>query len=180
MKKIIAIVLSLALVSCMSIAVFAAEEKDENLEAVGSSTSNVDVKVEGTESIETVYYVTVDWDSLDFAYSFDDSNEWNPQNHTYTKTSDVSGWDKESANIQVINHSNAGVKVNAAIDQPTKNGVTAALDNAAFDLATGVGLTFDTADKDTIAVNVSGIPTVETDFTIGTVTVTFSDAAAGQ
>lgn len=180
MKKILSIVLAIAIIAAFSITAFAAPAKtDKGLTAGETSTNTVDVKIDATsaENLDKVYSVDVAWDSLDFTYTFDQTaeNTWNPENHTYTEDGNANAnWDKTTANIIVTNHSNEDVAVAAAIDNATKNGVTTTLSNASFDLDTGVGLTYDTADSETIGVAIAGVPSVEDEFTIGTITVTIS------
>ena len=175
MKKILSIVLAIAMIATLGINAFAA-----NVTTVpGSETGDVVVKIDGTsaDNLAKVYSVDIEWDSLDFTYTFDstDENTWDPSTHTYTEANDgTTNWDKTTANIKVINHSNEAVGVAASIDNATLNGVTTTLSNASFDLDTGVGLTYDTADSDTIGVAIAGVPTVEDDFTIGTITVEIS------
>lgn len=175
MKKILSIVLAIAVLATFSVSAFAATVTT----VPGTDANDVVVKIDSTsaDNLEKVYSVDVAWDSLDFTYTFDstDKNTWDPSTHTYTEANDgTTNWDKTTANIKVTNHSNEAVGVAAAINTATKNGVTAALSNATFDLATGVGLTYDTAATNTIGVEITGVPTVEEDFTIGTITVTIS------
>ena len=172
MKKAIAAFMFIAIAGCMSMSAFAADITSTD-DGSNSSTETVDVIVDGTEGIDTVYSVTVDWESLDFTYTYDESAAWDPSNHTYTEDS-AGIWNKASANVKVTNHSNAAVGVTANIDTSTKNGVTAALSNATFDLITGEGLTYETADNDTVTVSVTGVPTVADNFTVGTVKVAIS------
>lgn len=180
MKKILSIVLAIAILAALSVNVFAASAKtDSDLTAGQTSTNNVDVKIDADskENIDVVYAVDVEWEALDFTYSFSDdtTNEWDPATHTYGSTEYAdTNWDKTTANIVVTNHSNEPVDVAATIDNAVKYGVTTTLSNASFELVTGEGLTYDTADAETIGVAIKGVPTVEEDFTIGTITVTIS------
>lgn len=177
MKKVIASLLAVAMVGGMSAPVFADGEKSETITSLpGASTNDVDVIIDGVENLDTVYSVVVEWESLDFTYTYNTGASWDPATHTYTGTT-VGNWDKESANVKVTNHSNADVSVAGSMNTNTKNGVTAALDNKTFDLVTGEGLTPETADNDTMTVSVSGTPTVDTGFTVGTVTVALSAKA---
>ena len=166
MKKILSIVLAIAVLATFSVSAFAATVTT----VPGTDAKDVVVKIDSTsaDNLEKVYSVDVAWDSLDFTYTFDDNakNTWNPSTHTYSEENDAdANWDKTTANIKVTNHSNEAVGVAAAINTATNNGVTATLSNAAFDLATGT---------DTIGVKITGVPTVEEDFKLGTITVTIS------
>lgn len=175
MKKILSIVLAIAMLAALSVNAFAATVTT----VPSSETGDVVVKIDSAsaENLEKVYSVDIEWDSLDFTYTFNgtDENTWDPANHTYTEANDATtNWDKTTASIKVTNHSNEAVGVAATIDNAALNGVTTTLSNASFDLETGVGLTYDTADTETIGVAIAGVPTIEEDFTIGTITVAIS------
>lgn len=175
MKKILSIILAIAVLATFSVSAFAATVTT----VPGTDANNVVVKIDSTsaDKLEKVYSVDVAWDSLDFTYTFDstDKNTWDPSTHTYSEENDADkNWDKTTANITVTNHSNEAVGVAASIDNATKYGVTTTLSNANFDLATGVGLTYATADSNTIGVAIAGVPSYEEEFTIGTITVEIS------
>jgi hypothetical protein len=127
---------------------------------------------------------------------------WDPENHVYldeyyveldkelpdvdlSSNTDMTGYwtngaaeTKTSAGITVTNHSNASVVATAAFDNGTlsksTNNVTASLNKSSFTLTTGEGRTPDEADKNVFTVEVSGRPNVNTDFNIGTVSITLS------
>lgn len=177
MKKILSIVLALVMVFALSTTAFAAFEQ-----VPSTDSGNVEVIIDSTTltSIEKVYYVDVEWEALDFTYSFnntDNKNIWNPLDHTYSEENGATedNWDKtiiEDA-ITVTNHSNAAVGI-AATDSVTLNGVTAST-SADFDLPSAVGYAVDAAEiTNTFDVSVAGVPTIEEDFTIGTIVVTIS------
>lgn len=183
MKKIISVLLAVALIAAMSVTVFAATPAAQTIQELsGTATGQVDVKIakNAEQDITKVYYVDVTWDSLDFTYTFNKSktNTWQPGSHTYTEEGNANAnWDKTSATVTVTNHSNAAVVVSAAA--PTAmNGVSVAVTDP-VNLPSAVGKATDAADlKGTFTVSVSGVPTVESDFTIGNVTLTISDPAA--
>ena len=175
MKKLITSALALTLVLCSSATAFAAD----GVQAGEDETGNVDVIV-NTDDVLTVYSVDIEWDSLEFTYSFGDGS-WNPADHTIAGGS--AGWDKESANVKVTNHSNAGVNINALFSgsqtSAAKNGVTSTLGNNSFSLDAGVLNQPDSADNETMTVGVSGAPTGAsavdgTTFTVDTITLTVS------
>ena len=180
MKKILAIVLAFAVLSALSVNVFAAGAKTDEGQGLGATSNNVDVIIDTTtvDDIAAVYYVDVTWESLDFTYTFDDvvENVWDPETHTYTVEAGENGnanWDKTSATITVTNHSNEAVAV-VANAPAAMNGVTTTV-TAGFNLPSAVGYAVDAAElTDTFTVSIDGIPTVEENFTIGAVTVTIS------
>lgn len=175
MKKIISVLLAVALIAAMSVTVFAETIQTAN----GSATNMVKVAVNSNNTGKTdgVYYVDVTWTSLDFTYSFsnDETNTWNPQTHTYGSSNYTGGnWNATTAKITVTNHSNEDVQGNVSFGgsaTATKYGVTATLDKTAFDLATGEGLTYDTAKKEEFTLSIAGVPTVDTAFDLGVITV---------
>ena len=180
MKKIISLALALVLVLGMT-TVASAETWETNPEpgeyewpASNTVTESNAVKViMDTADPIPVYKVDIQWDSLNFKYTAGDDAvaSWNPDEHLYVPAG-TAAWNKNSANITVINHSSEAVSINASIDNATKNGVTANIGNGVFDLASAVGTTVADAPKNTITVNITGVPeTNVAEFDIGTVTV---------
>lgn len=191
MKKMIAIMMAGTLVLGTSVFAFAEDptptpaktDAGLNLSSDDKSTSSLDVNVKVLDKdITTVYYIDVEWYSMDFTYTFGTGDTWNPETHTY-QTGDGK-WDKTKSTVDIINHSNAPVNVAAGFIQEgsssttaTMNGVTAsvALDKNQVD--TGVGLTYTTADKATATVSISGVPSIQENFKIDTLTITLSAVA---
>ena len=195
MKKILSLVLALVMVLSMAV-VASAETYEgnvtfENLPAdtgkdwKSTNQSTGEVKVEITpETPDPVYYVTVEWGDLTFEYSFETGNEvWNPMTHSFTEGS-ATGWvGSKSANVEVKNHSSVAVQVDVGFRgtteaSVTKEGVTAALSGElSKELATGVGLTWDTAASLVATVTVSGVPTT-TNTSVSVAVVEVNIAAA--
>lgn len=174
MRKIAAILTAFVVSASMSMTAFAGS--NETIGGEGSSLSK-DVKViVDKDSVGTVYSVDIAWDSLEFTYNLGAGN-WNPLNHSVTADDDT-GWKKEFANIKVTNHSNVGVSISALFADTqttaTRNDVTATLTNNIFNLDAGKLNEYATADNDTAVVEISGTPSTETAFTVGTITVTVS------
>lgn len=178
MKKILYGFLSLVLCMGMSTTVMAKSPiTDDN----GTDTKNVIVKVDQHGSTP-VYSVDVEWDDLTFNYR-DENGTWNPENHTVANSNGT--WIDGDRTINITNHSNVPVTANVKFgdqDSATQNGVTATLTgNSGLNLKAGVLHSPDTADNKTATVTVSGTPTVQGNFTVGTITVTVTAAtgAAG-
>lgn len=175
MRKIAAILTAFVVSVSMSMTAFAVSN-----ETIGEGSSpSKDVKViVDKDSVGAVYSVDIAWDSLEFTYNLG-TGDWNPTNHSVTADG-ATGWDKESANIKVTNHSNVGVSINASFvdvdvqTTATLNGVTATLENNSFNLEAGKLNEYATADNDTAVVEISGTPSTETAFTVGKITVTVS------
>lgn len=87
------------------------------------------------------YCLDIAWENLQFDYNNDGT--WDPSTHTYTGTSDSSGWVRKGgtgnyANFEIVNHSNRAVDCVAVFE-------------AADDLATkfGSNVTIEVADETT-------------------------------
>ena len=168
MKKLIAFALAALLATIFCVSAFA--EAVDPSDITGGTTGDVTIKVQVTDPEDPenpvdpskVYAVNLSWESLLFTYS-GNAVVWNETERYY----EGGTWDNTNGDITVTNNSNAAVGVSATIDTVTKNGVTAAIANPIFDLASAEG---GVADSDVITVSVSGNPNVA-EFTLGTVTV---------
>ena len=188
MKKIISVLLAVALIAAMSVTVFAHDSADNtftSLPCTDSSDVNVKIATQTGTTVATVYHVDVTWDSLDFTYTYNKSekNSWNPENHTFSEdgSEDTNNWDKTSAKVTVTNHSNAAVNVAAAYSanqESAAKGVTAKIDKSEVALATAVGTPVSAAPSGEFTVTISGIPNATGDFKVGTLTLTISAPAA--
>lgn len=177
MKRIFVLVLALTLMFSLSLAVHAA-----SITGTGSSdVAEVKVAVTGAGTMPTVYYVTLEWESLTFTYNLaEGSSVWDPENHNYSSGgSGTADWVDNDANITVTNHSNTKIGVEMSFEgggtTKTVNNVAATLTNHTFDLATGVGRTFAEADKAATTVSVANAPSVRSEFTVGMVKIAISD-----
>lgn len=178
MKKLLAIVLTLALLAAMSTAAFA-ETYDTLTEAGISETEDVIINVtaEGDEeNADKVYKVVITWDELTFNFVSSvsaDELTYDPETHEYENM--AGNWEKTSARVTVENHSNAEVVVDASMtnDAVAVHGVTATLtgDEAAQELKSALGLS--EAPTASYEVSVDGTPGI-LNFTIGTVEVTIN------
>ena len=159
MKKIISIVLAAVMLFAMSLTVMATD-------VPGSETQNVYINV---NSGEAVYSVNITWGDTTFSYT---SAGWSPVTLSYT-----GGWDKTEAKINVENRSDAPVNVAIALDNATKNGVTAALSTTGFQLGSAAEVGAVVAGKgpnQDVTVTITGAPTVTTNFELGKITVSLS------
>lgn len=108
MKKISAVILTLALFFMTSVTAFAA---NTTITAVNGSDS---AEVKGTYNAggtaATVYSVDITWGSMDFTYTDASTGTWNPATHQYDNISAAKWSCREGADkISVTNHSNAGI-----------------------------------------------------------------------
>lgn len=192
MKKIIALALTLVLVLSMSVTVFAADtdylgdyKGNTNIEDTNpddndwnTDAHNISITLSGTENVDKVYYVVVNWQTLSFTYTFKTDLTWDPIDHAYE---DVDGnavatpgsWDATTKTITVTNHSNDNVTVKAkANDADANDGVAIAATVATAELVSAVGTEFEKAPKTDVTVSISGTPADLDVTTAGTVVIT--------
>lgn len=165
MKKIVAMILALALVMSLSVTAFASD--------LGGS-KDVTAKYEKTENEETIYAVDIAWGDLSFTYSENTEKTWNPNTHTYDTVTEGE-WDKTEAAIKVTNHSNAAVDVTMAITPVADTGLEVTLTGGNATLAAGEVGNVDGAASVTGTVKISGTPNntvTEAGIKVASVTVT--------
>lgn len=176
MKKIFAVILTLALLSMASVTAFA-----DNIDTIGKSGS---AEVKGTYvaggSAATVYRVDIAWGSMEFTYTDASVGTWNPDNHKYdgaeeAKWSCAAGADK----IEVTNHSNADVTVNFSYaSEGAYNGIIGTFsDNSQLKLDSAENTEFSNAPSGSVTLGLEGaLSSGATQNTkIGTVTVTLAN-----
>lgn len=161
MKKILSLVLALALVMSLGVTAFAAEINGDN-------SKDVTANYQAGEASQKVYLVDIVWGSLEFTYTDASEGTWDPETHTYTGTKAAEWSCAEGANkVSVTNHSNAEVTVEIA-NSNVLEGVTMTWDKAT--------LTLPTADNGENGA--AGTPT--TDSALLIVTGTITDTGAKQ
>ena len=169
MKKLISLILALALVMSMSAVVFA---EDQTNVSVGDYTADVTgTYVEGTTG-GTIFSVDIAWSNLSFTYHAEQQPVWDVNTHTYSQTK-AAYWEGEGT-ITVTNHSNA--KISAA---PTYNkgtgyeSVNMTFSTTELKLASAADT--NAAVVGTITVTPSGsLPANTEGATIGSITVTIA------
>ena len=115
MKKILAALLVLAMLVCISIPAFAAENS-ATLSALGTQTIDVNAVFvdRGEDVYNHVYSVDVEWDDMTFTYStLKNVYTWNPEDLDWDNAPVAAGWDKANATITVTNRSSLGIIVAA-------------------------------------------------------------------
>ena len=165
MKKVITVILTLALILSLSTTVFASE--------LGGS-HDVTAKYEKTENEETIYNVDLNWGDLTFTYSETTEKVWQPATHSY-ETTTAGSWDKTESTIQVTNHSNVSVAVSMTLTPVEGTGVTATLTDGNATLAAGVEGDVANAASVTGKLTISGKPNdtvTETGIKVAEITVT--------
>jgi hypothetical protein len=164
MKKILTLVIAVAMILTLSVSVFADTSLSDK-----TSTDDIPVTVVvNVDTTGTVYKVDITWTSLDFAYNFGTYGTWKPESHEYAAAG-TDGWivgserrDSATGTITVTNHSNAAVDVTATLTNTTTvEGVSIAIDeNAATprNLASAVGKSVGDAATTSYTVTASGKP----------------------
>ena len=135
MKKIMSLILALALMMSLAIPAFAATNE-------GGNTS-IDVKAQYTGETTTTDTISVNiaWGAMEFTYHVGSTKVWDAGTHTYTTTSDAGTWSaKQDTNVVTItNHSNVGVKADLSFAADTAyNTVTGSFDKASLTLPSAV------------------------------------------
>ena len=102
MKKLLSIILSLALIMSMSMTAFAADVEADG----GSASANVTGTYNAGSDGGVEYSVDIEWSGLNFTYN-EGGKSWNATTHTYDTTE--AGWAESDAKITVTNHSNAAI-----------------------------------------------------------------------
>lgn len=123
MKKLISMILALAMIFSLSITAMAEEVLKESL--AGDTTINVGAKYVGTEAgeIATVYFVKVEWSAGDNTLTYTNnatSYSWDAENMKYVVTNaeavQGNGWSGSAAyTIKATNRSNAAVDATIAV-----------------------------------------------------------------
>ena len=175
MKKLFAIVLTLALVLALGTTVFA-----ETLNAVGSTNAqNVTATVAQAQAAAEVISVDVQWGTLSFTYT--PTEEWNPGTHTTTTTG---AWSNAFQNVATVkNHSNAALTASIAFTATENTTYAAAFqangtDGNQANLATAVDTQVAAAPSVIFSMKVSGAgvsgaaPT--NNAVLGTITITIA------
>mgnify|MGYP003290500573 FL=1 len=148
MKRIITLLMVLAMVMSLSVTAFASD--------LGES-KDVTAKYEKNESEQPIYNVDVNWGDLTFTYTETVEKVWNPDTHTY-ETTTTGSWDKTESTVTVTNHSNVSVAVSMSVTPAQGTGVDVSLTGGNATLAAGEVGNVDGAASVTGTVKVSGKP----------------------
>ena len=114
MKKVLAILLAIALIASMSTVAFAADSGSANAESASAAGSS-SVPVYATYKVgdrTDMYKVEVVWGSMNFVYT-EAAEVWNTQTHMW-ETSEIGVWTPETAeanDVYLANHSSQPVAI---------------------------------------------------------------------
>ena len=165
MKRIITLLMVLAMVMSLSVTAFASD--------LGES-KDVTAKYEKNESEQPIYNVDLNWGDLTFTYTETVEKVWNPDTHTYDTTT-TGSWDKTESTVTVTNHSNVSVAVTMSVTPIDGTGVDVSLPGGNATLAAGEVGNVDGAASVTGTITVSGKPNstvTEAGIKVASITVT--------
>ena len=175
MKKIISLILALALVMSMGVTAFAAETSG----TLNNTTTSKEITVNGTytaaQGAGTKVSVNITWDAMTFTYTEGAAGEWLPDEHKYAENA-VGSWSTDTKTITVVNHSNAAVNatlafkadVNGVVGTFTETSGTA--NDGKLELATAENTAVANAPTASAEFGISGAAITENK-TLGTITV---------
>ena len=179
MKKILSIILALAMALSMSVTAFA---------ATNDGTSGTDITVNGTYTPGTAadekISVDIVWEAMNFTYTAPSQGTWNPATHAYEGATE-GGWSDNTPSITVKNHSN--VAVNATLDFTadvagvigTFTEASGTANDKVLELATAEGTEVSAAPTATANFGISGAA-IDADKTLGTITVTVAKTGSAE
>ena len=179
MKKILSIILALAMALSMSVTAFA---------ATNDGTSGTDITVNGTYTPGTAadekISVDIVWEAMNCTYTAPSQGTWNPATHAYEGATE-GGWSDNTPSITVKNHSN--VAVNATLDFKadvagvvgTFTETSGTANDKVLELATAEGTEVSAAPTATANFGISGAA-IDADKTLGTITVTVAKTGSAE
>lgn len=155
MKKMISAILVVTALCCMSMTVFAADTATVGQN--GSKEIEVTAKYASSSVTPNVYSVDIEWSSMNFTYTEQETATWNANDHSYSVSTDA-GWDKTTATVKVTNHSNVDVNVDVTYTAVGSTGITGTITNGSAALDAGVVGNYAGADSQTATLTISGTP----------------------
>lgn len=166
MKKLLALLLAVAIVMTMSLPAFA-EEVDEIVDDHSGSATATDKEPSAEIGVygnylqqldsEKILSVIVSWTDMYFEYAKSQQGTWQPESHTYTGAKTDGEWLNNTASITIANHSNMAVTANLAFTKDeTAPNVTGTLSKSSVELATAVDTTVENAPKDDVTFTIGG------------------------
>jgi len=174
MKKLITIMLAVALVLSFAVTAYAATATINT--ADGSASQDVMAQYVSDITTVSLYSVDVEWGALEFTYEESATKTWNPETHQYDVSNEASEWTANGNTVKVTNHSDNKVTATPSFKAETGFNVTGIFDVASKELASAVGTQVANAPSQTFTLTLAGklAETVTTLTKVGTVTVTLS------
>lgn len=176
MKKITAALFAVSLTFSMGIMVSASDPTPDN------NTAQIKATYQEETQTPNVYYVDVEWGSLEYTYKSGKTKEWNPKTLKFTEQSGTPGWmcSDGADTIKVTNHSNTGVTAYFSYEEKNSSGIGGSFSNPFVGLiAPEENSTFESATSGSTTLTLSGsLPDNTSDKSVvGGVTVTIQDGA---
>lgn len=193
MKKILAVLLVLAMAMTLALPAFADEPTtggSSTGQAAGDSTINISGKYDNTQQSQEAPVVSTDivWDSsMTFTYTNPNPGTWNDKTHEYDGKTD-GGWDStQKMPITITNHSDVYISVKLAFTKTCNEDIyecfwtkdsagnyTQIYDTEGFILESAVGKSKTEADSEAVYLSIHGDP-ITSEGKIGTITVTIAN-----
>ena len=173
MKKMLSLILALALVMSLSVTAFADETNN------GTGDTSIDVNAVYSDGVATsdVISVNVEWGAMSFTYSVNGTKTWDASTHQYITDSEAE-WTASGNTVTLTNHSNVAIKAELKFTPETAyNTVSGSFDNASLSLPSAVDkATDDETLVGTAKLTLAGTldSSVTTSTKVGTITVAIS------
>lgn len=177
MKKVFALVLTIALIATLTVASFAAVDpfNTSTLPATNSQVIKGSYSAGSAENI-AVYSVNVVWGDLTLSYT-EGTKTWSPEAMDYVQDEGTAKWTKDTLTITVQNLSNRDVVADMAVQMLDATATievqgedSATLDSAAPVGGEGVGV----MTSASFTLKASGVPTAADEGALANASVIFS------
>ena len=166
MKKIFAILLTVAMLATMSVTAFAAVTDG----GTGDYEIDISANYQPGAASDEVISVDIAWGEMEFTYHGAAEGQWNPSTHDWDGGAEAR-WEATGNTISVTNHSNAAIKATFAYNAAVTT-VTGSFSHNTLELPTAVGTTKDAAPSSVTTLTLGG--TLAESGKVGTVTVTIA------
>lgn len=174
MKKVLSIVLAIAMIATMSVVAFANSVEGENAAVAGSKDIVVEATFTNVDGID-MYKVDVEW-TLDTAFKYTEAGTvWNTTEHRWDpigSEESAAKWEGQGT-ITVKNHSSEAISATPSWDAEAD--VVMGFDKTFANVATAEGTAKDAAPSATIVATIES-GAIEADATLGTIIVTIAAA----
>ena len=167
MKKLLSLLLTLAMVASLTTNAFAADQEGVVAGSYGKDVTGIGVA--GTNGYGTIFSVDISWTNMSFTYHAAKEPVWEPESHSYSEL--VAAYWEGEGTIEVTNHSNVRISVTPAYTPA--EGYSATSMNFDTNLLSVASAEIGQAQTGAIVVTPSGsLPAMEEAETIGRITVT--------
>lgn len=173
MKKVLSIVLAIAMIATMSVVAFANSVVAENAAVAGSKDIVVEATFANVDGID-MYKVDVEW-TLDTAFKYTEAGTvWNTAEHKWDPIAGeeaAAKWEGQGT-ITVKNHSSEPISATPKWTAGD-DGVVMGFNKTFVNVATAENTAKDAAPAETIVATIES-GAIEADATLGTITVTIA------